>query len=384
MPTTSVETPRGATPSERGGSGIREIMELAMGRPDVARLEVGEPDFPCELHIAEAGAHASIAPVRYVQGAGIPELREAIARSLTVRYGADVDPARIIVTHGAAQGIALAFTLLLRTGDSVLVPDPAWPNYANVARAMGAVPRAYRLHADRGWMPDVESMFAAADERTRVIVLNSPGNPTGAVMPPGLVAEIVRRARQRGITVVSDEVYDEIIFEGTPAGAAFLDPDAVIAAFSFAKTYAMTGWRVGYLLVPAALSRTFANAQEATTSCLSPIVQAGALAAIEGPQDAVARMRDEYRARRDLLIVQLAGAGVRIDRPAGAFYAMLPVPAGIDARAAALELADRGVAMAPGSAFGSAATDRLRVSLASSREMLRTGVQRYLQWYGTR
>ncbi|MDL9978684.1 pyridoxal phosphate-dependent aminotransferase [Microbacterium sp. ASV49] len=373
-----------ATSARSGGSGIREIMELAMGREDIARLEVGEPDSPCAMHIAEAGVRACIAPVGYVQGAGVPELRVAIAKSLTRRYGSEVDPARIIVTHGAAQGIALAFSLLLRAGDSILVPDPAWPNYVNVARELGARPLAYSLRAENGWLPDVDTLFALADDRTRVLVLNSPGNPTGAVMPRALVAEIVARARSRGIMVVSDEVYDELIYEGRSAGAAFLEPDAVIAAFSFSKTYAMTGWRVGYLLVPPEMSTRFAYAQEATTSCLSPIVQVGALSALEGPQGAVSEMRDEYRARRDLLVAQLDAAGIRIEPPAGAFYALLPVPGGRDARDAALELIDHGVAMAPGTAFGAVAADRLRVSLASSRETLRIGLERYLAWYGAK
>jgi aspartate/methionine/tyrosine aminotransferase len=249
-----------------------------------------------------------------------------------------------------------------------------------MTRIRGAEPVRYPLRPDAGFVPDPDEVLALIGPQTRVVVLNSPGNPTGAVLPRSVVRRIVEGAAERGVMVVSDEVYDEIIFEGEPAGALEFG-DNVVSVFSFSKTYAMTGWRVGYLVMPAWLATLVGHVQEAIISCVSSVNQAAALAALTGPQDAVVAMRTAYRDRRDLALSLLAEAGITPPRPSGAFYLMVPLTEGVSSRDAALELVGRGVAFAPGSAFGSVASDQLRMSLASPPETIERGLSRFLSWY---
>ena len=262
----------------------------------------------------------------------------------------------------------------------MLVPDPAWPNYVMSALLRGAVPVPYQLRAANGFLPDLDELRSRITERTRLIVLNSPANPTGAVVPATTVAAIVELAAAHDIWVLSDEVYDELVFEGEMANAAQYDREHVIGVYSFSKTYSMTGWRVGYTASPRPLARLLGTLQEPTLSCISAVSQHAALAALEGPQQGVADKREIYRGRRDLVSGLLADGGFDAVRPAGAFYQMVPLAPGTDSRLAALDLVEHGVATAPGTAFGDVATDQLRVSLAASETALRTGLERLVAW----
>jgi len=362
-------------------SGIREILDLVLtSSMDIDRLEIGEPGFAAPPHVAEAAAVAARGDVRYTQSSGTLALRSALVESLASRYGAEIDPGCVVVSQGGSQGIAAVFEALVQPGDQVLLPDPAWPNYESMTRIRGGEPVRYPLHPDRGFVPDPDEVLALIGPSTRIVVLNSPGNPTGAVLPRAVVRRIVEGAAERGVMVVSDEVYDEIVFEGEPAGAREFG-DNVVSVFSFSKTYAMTGWRVGYLVMPAWLATLVGHIQEALISCVSSVNQAAALAALTGPQDAVASMRAAYRERRDLALALLSGAGIRPLRPSGAFYLMVPLAPGVSSRDAALELVGRGVSFAPGSAFGSVASDQLRMSLASGPATIERGLGRFLEWY---
>jgi len=362
-------------------SGIREILDLVLtSSMDIDRLEIGEPGFAAPPHVAEAAAVAARGDVRYTQSSGTLALRSALVESLASRYGAEIDPGCVVVSQGGSQGIAAVFEALVQPGDQVLLPDPAWPNYESMTRIRGGEPVRYPLHPDRGFVPDPDEVLALIGPSTRIVVLNSPGNPTGAVLPRAVVRRIVEGAAERGVMVVSDEVYDEIVFEGEPAGAREFG-DNVVSVFSFSKTYAMTGWRVGYLVMPAWLATLVGHIQEALISCVSSVNQAAALAALTGPQDAVASMRAAYRERRDLALALLSGAGIRPLRPSGAFYLMVPLAPGVSSRDAALELVGRGVSFAPGSAFGSVASDQLRMSLASGPATIERGLGRFLKWY---
>jgi len=362
-------------------SGIREILDLVLtSSMDIDRLEIGEPGFSAPPHVAEAAAIAARGDVRYTQSSGTLALRTALVDSLAARYGAAIDPGCVVVSQGGSQGIAAVFEALVQPGDEVLLPDPAWPNYESMTRIRGAVPVRYPLHPEAGFVPDPDEVLAMIGPTTRMVVLNSPGNPTGAVLPRAVVRRIVEGAAERGVMVVSDEVYDEIIFEGEPS-AAHEFGDNVVSVFSFSKTYAMTGWRVGYLVMPAWLATLVGHMQEALISCVSSVNQAAALAALTGPQDAVATMRDAYRDRRDLALRLLATADIRPLSPSGAFYLMVPLTPGVSSRDAALELVGRGVSFAPGSAFGSVASDQLRMSLASSPATIERGLGRFLDWY---
>lgn len=374
--------PRTAIPaSHLPHSGIREIVDLALGSSSpIIRLEIGEPDFPTPAHVIDAAFEAARTKSSYVQTAGIPALRKAITDRLAADYDVRAPIERVLISHGAVQAVDAVMAAVVAAGDEVLIPDPAWPNYEMQATLLGATPVHYGLRPEDAFQPDIAEIRALVTPRTRVIVINSPSNPTGAVMPAETVAAIVEFAVSRDILVISDEVYDEMVFDGGHTTAAALAPQNVVSVFSFSKTYAMTGWRVGYALVPSWLADTVVRILELQSSCVSSVTQAAALAAITGPQQIVAEMRDAYRRRRDLAVGILAGAGIEIVCPQGAFYLMLPLPADIAARDAALELVTQGVSFAPGTAFGRQTPHHLRVSLAAADETVREGLARFLTW----
>ncbi len=363
-------------------SGIREIVNLVMARPDagIIRLEVGEPDLPIEPHIVAAAQEAAALGVGYTQSFGIAALREAIVERLRSVAGLTYAADEIVIGQGGVQAMSVTFAALLDAGDEVLLPDPAWPNYAMTALLRGAVAVPYALPAANGFLPDVDQLRALITERTRLIVINSPANPTGAVFPAELVASIVELASEHDLWVLSDEVYDELVFEGAMANAAQYDRERVVGVYSFSKTYSMTGWRVGYAACPLPLAQLLGTLQEPMLSCISGVSQYAALAALRGPQEGVARKREVYRKRRDLVGALLRDGGFDAVRPAGAFYQMVPLAPGTDSRQAALDLVDHGVATAPGTAFGDVAADQLRLSLAASEEALRGGIERLVAW----
>lgn len=363
-------------------SGIREIVNVALARPHagIVRLEVGEPDLPIEAHIVAAAQDAATRGIGYTQSFGVLALREAIVERLQrvagLTYGVD----EIVVGQGGVQAMAVTFAALLDAGDEVLLPDPAWPNYAMTAVLRGAVVVPYALPASNDFLPDIEELRRLITPRTRLIVVNSPANPTGSVMPAELVAAIVELAAEHDLWVLSDEVYDELVFEGTMANAAQYDRERVIGIYSFSKTYSMTGWRVGYAACCRPLAQLLGTLQEPMLSCISGVSQHAAIAALQGPQDGVAGKREIYRARRDLAGSLLSDGGFDAVRPAGAFYQMVPLAPGTDSRRAALDLVEHGVATAPGSAFGVVAADQLRLSLAASEGELRSGIERITAW----
>jgi aspartate aminotransferase len=363
-------------------SGIREIVNLVINRPpgEVLRLEVGEPDFRTPEHIVHAAAEAAARGVGYTQSSGMLPLREALAARIARVGGVQYDASELVVAQGGVQGVSAVFAAILSPGDEVLLPDPAWPNYEMLVLLRGAVPVHYALPPSQGFVPDPSEVEGLVTPRTRAIVLNSPANPTGAVIDAEVVEALVRVAERHGVWLLSDEVYDELIFEGEPANAAQYGRDGVIGVYSFSKNYAMTGWRVGYVAVPKPLAALLTTIQEPLVSCISGVSQFAALAALEGPQGCVAEMRAAYQSRRDLIVSLLTSEGFDVVRPCGAFYQMLPFAPGVDSRAAAIDLVDHGVAVAPGTAFGSVAADHARLSLASSEQTIRGAVERIAAW----
>lgn len=361
-------------------SGIREIAHLAAVRDGCLRLEIGEPDFKTPDHIVEAAFEHARGGVGYTATAGIMPLREAIAAKISRVNGLDYSAEDIVVSQGAVQGIAACFMAVLEPGSQILLPDPAWPNYEMAAVLLGAEVVRYPLRAEAGFRPDPSEIETLITDRTRLIVVNSPGNPTGAVLPSGDASSVVEMAARNSVLVLSDEVYDEMYFDEPPVAAAQFDREFVIGAYSFSKTYAMTGWRVGYVAVPEGISKTLGILQEPFISSVSEVSQAAALAALQGPQDCVAVMRDAYKQRRDLLVSMFSDAGLDVSVPGGAFYMMWPLPPGVDAREAAFELLELGVSVAPGTAFGRVAFDQVRVSLASSKQCLTDAATKFLAW----
>jgi len=367
-------------------SGIREIYEAlgrwsGDGRP--IPFHFGMPDFDTPAHIKAAAAAALDAGfVKYTASAGIPELRAALARRLRLDNGIAVDPEReLVVTCGANEAIAAAITALVDPGDEVVLPDPAWPHYEYCVRLAGGVPVPCALREANGFAMDPDDVARCWTPSTRLVVINSPHNPTGGVMAPAAVAAIAALCQTRGAWLLSDEAYERLVFDGTHCSPAALPEggDAVLTVGCLSKTYAMTGWRIGYVAGPAAAIDAINRVHLYTVSCATSFAQKGAVAALDGDQSCVAAMRDAYRRRRDLLIGLLqAIPGVRVAPPAGAFYAFPNVSAfGRPSKAIALDLVQRaGVGAVHGSAFGAAGEGYLRIAYACSEDDIREGVAR--------
>jgi aspartate aminotransferase len=366
-------------------SRIREIMELAWKDAEAIHLEVGEPDFPTPEHVVEAAHEAALAGhTRYAPNAGIPELREALADKVTRRNGYEAHPDQVVVTQGGIQALYLVLRALLEPGDEVLLPDPAWPNFRMIAHLLGARVLSYPLVAEGDFLPRLEDLERLVTPRTRAILVNSPSNPLGTVVPGELVEALLAFARRQGLWYISDEVYDEVVFDDVfvSAGSVADPSDRLVSVYSFSKVYAMTGWRVGYLVAPPDLAKLLTGMQEPIISCVNTPAQMAALAAVTGPQNLVREMSEAYRARRDELLGILDRGGLPSSRPSGAFYVWTDVSeAGVPSMDFARFLIEREhVAVAPGSAFGGLGEGYMRLSLASSREDLVEGASRLVRF----
>jgi len=367
--------PLAPNPLQMPSSGIRQIMNLALTMENVLHVEVGEPDFPTPPHIvAAAHAAAEAGFTRYTANAGLPSLRQALAAKLARVNGLSPSPEQITVTVGAVSGLMLSLTALVEAGDEVLLPDPGWPNYEMMVRTLGATVVRYPLDPARGFLPDLNAMAALVTPRTRAIMLNSPGNPTGAVFPGDLVEGLVRLAEAHDLWIISDEVYEQIIFDGEHVSPARFDRDGrVISVFSFSKSYAMTGWRVGYLVAPPPVSAVINKLQEPFVSCASAVSQKAAEAALLGPQACVETMCHAYLRRRDLAVDLLKQYGLFTYAPRGAFYTMVDISrATLDTYGFAQHLLQtRRVAVAPGETFGPSGQGFVRIALCVADETLR-------------
>ena len=353
---------------------------------DICSLSAGEPDFDTPDFIVEATRQALRDGItRYGPAAGDPELREAVAEKLSSGNGIATSPEQVLITNGGKQAIYNLFQVLLNPDDEVLLPAPYWLSYPEMAALAGAKVKLIPTQAEEGFRLDLTDVEAAITPRSRLLVLNSPGNPTGRVMKRQEledVAELVRRHPQ--LLVMSDEIYEFLLAEGEQHHSfAAIAPDLADRCFTvngFAKGWAMTGWRLGYLAGHQDVIKAAAALQSQSTSNVCSFAQRGALAAIQGPRDCVSAMAESYNRRRQLLTEGLqAIEGITLVEPRGAFYAFpqLPESAGgsMDFCSRALEQA--GLAVVPGLAFGN---DRcIRLSCAVSRETIRDGLSRLTQ-----
>ena len=364
-------------------SGIRRITNAAVAMPDCIRLEMGEPQFATPEHICDAAARAARDGfTKYTVSQGLLSLREAMSAKLARVNGLDVPPDRLVATNGALSGLFTTCLALLAPGDEMLIPDPGWPNWEMMIIAAGGRAVRYPTPRENGFLPRPEAMDALVTPRTRAIIINSPSNPTGTVMPAALIEAMVEFAGRHDLWVISDECYDECVFDGEHVSTARFDTDGrVISLFSCSKTYAMTGWRVGYAAVPQSSIDVIAKLQQPVLGNICSIAQKAAEAAFEGPQDCVGEMRDYYRARRDQAVAMLADAGLPVDAPGGAFYAMVDVSAANpDATAFALDLLyHHRVAVAPGETFGPGGAGLVRVALCASEAAIAEGLGRLIE-----
>ena len=375
----------------------------AEGRP-VISYAAGEPDFATPDHIVEAALVATRDPrnYRYTPAAGLPELREAVAAKTLRDSGLEVGAGQVVVTNGGKQAVYQAFQVLLDEGDEVLVPTPYWTTYPEAIKLAGGRQVDVFAGADQGYLVTVEQLEAARTDRTKVLLFVSPSNPTGAVYAPEQVKAIGEWALEHGIWIVSDEIYQNLTYaddvDGVPPRAVSIVEavpelaNQTILVNGVAKTYAMTGWRLGWMVGPADVIKGAANLQSHLTSNVSNISQRAAIAALNGPQDAVEEMRRAFDRRRRTIVAELSKIeGVTVPVPQGAFY-VYPDVSGLLGRewggvtpTTSLELADlmleqAEVAAVPGEAFGP--SGYLRLSYALGDDPLLEGIQRLQRLFG--
>jgi aspartate/methionine/tyrosine aminotransferase len=365
-------------------SRIVEVWKLGFQIPDVIGLWVGEGDLPTPAFICDAAAAAlKRGETFYTHKRGIPELRQALIDYHQRIYRIRLTDDRIAVTSAGMNALMLAMECLVGPGDNAVCVTPVWPNIFATIEIMGAQVRHLPLDPmPTGWQLDLERLFAACDERTRVIYLASPGNPSGWVMPRAKQQALLDFARKRGIWIVADEVYARIVYDGALAAPSFLElaepDDALVVVNSFSKAWAMTGWRIGWMIMPARLTAAVDKLIEFNTSGAQPFLQRGCVAALTQGEPFVAEMVARYRTSRDLVLQRLgAMKRVRVVRPEAAFYLMFSVDGMTDALAFAKRLVtETRVGLAPGSAFGPGGDGHLRLCFASSLDRLSQAMDR--------
>ena len=353
----------------------------ARGR-DVVHLEIGEPDFDTPAHIVNAAQRAlESGYTHYGPPVGLPELREAIADDVSRFRGISVNPDQVVVTPGAKPIMFYAILALAQPGDEVIYPDPGFPIYESVIRFAGARPVPIALREERAFSLDVNELAELITERTRLLIINSPQNPTSGIIPPGDLEAIAEIVVDKGIPVLADEIYSRILYEGEFHSISVYEgmQDQTIILDGFSKTYAMTGWRIGYGVMPRSLAEKFGLLMVNSNSCTASFTQRAALAALQGPQDNVHAMVAEFRRRRDIFVAGLREIpGIRCPLPGGAFYLF---PNIADLGLSAQEFADYllyegNVAALSGHDFGACGEGHLRFSYANSVENIHKALKR--------
>lgn len=365
-------------------NGICEIADMGRDDPDVIKLWIGEGDLPTAPFISEAAVAALRAShTRYTYSHGLPRLRQALSDYHARHWGVRVPAERFTVTVGGMNAIMQAMQAVLEPGDEVLHPAPAWPNLGGVVRILGGVPVSVALGRDAQdrLSLDLDAFFAAVTSRTRVIAINSPSNPTGWVMGKADMARLVAFARERGIWILSDEVYNHFTY-GNAIAPSFLEvtepDDRLLVSNTFSKNWAMTGWRAGWLIFPRGMAEVFDNLGQYNTTSIPTFIQHAAVAALDEGDDFIRAMVARCAESRRIFLEGLAALpGVRVSVPEGAFYLLFAIDSEPDARTAAIRLLrEAKVGVAPGTAFGPEGAGWMRLCFAVSPELARETIAR--------
>ena len=360
----------------------------ATGR-SIIHLQIGEPDFDTPENVRDAAKNALDAGMtHYPPFAGLPDLRAAIAADTTERRGFAVEPSNVFVTVGGKGVMVYAIMGLVDPGDEVILPDPGYPIYDSITRFVGGTSVPIPIRMENDFRLDVDELASLITPRTKLLVLNSPANPTGGVLTRDDIERIAELALRHDLVVLSDEIYSRILYDGAEhVSIASIEgmAERTIVLDGFSKTYAMTGWRMGYAIVPDWLVKTYSQLIINTISGVTAFAQAGAIEALRGPQGDVDQMVREFNARRDLIVDGLnAIPGIRCHRPTGAFY-VFPDVSGTGLTGADLAerlLQEAGVCVLAGTAFGGVGRDHIRISYANSRENLLEALTRIRAFVG--
>jgi aspartate aminotransferase len=330
------------------------------------KFNLGDTDMPTPPQIVEAAYDAiKQGKTKYSSAAGEKKLREELARI----HGVSVD--NVVITTGSKWAVFSLMFLLLKRGENVVVPSPHWTSYELAAKKVGAEPRFLKADLESDWRIDVEKLAKLIDEKTRLLIINSPSNPTSKVIDEKTFGEIVQLAESRGVTVLSDEVYSDISFVKAKSILDFSENHILVNSFS--KTFAMTGWRIGYAIVEEELAQRMIKLNQITTTCVPAFIQYGALKGLESRKKIADDIREQFRLRADVAIKVLSNSGMKFARPDAPFY-LFPKVDGLDSERFALNLLDRGVAVAPGTAFGDY-REYFRIALTVNEEKVREGLE---------
>ncbi len=359
----------------------------AQGRR-IIHLEIGQPDFPTPANVSEAGIAAiHLGKTKYTPPAGIPLFRELIAEAAGRQRGLNIDPAQVVVGTGSKPGLFFPTLALVNPGDEVLYPDPGFPTYEAMIRVAGGIPVPVPLREENQFSFDLEVFDARVSDRTKLIVLNSPGNPTGGVIPLEDLKHVAEKARQHNCWVLSDEIYTQLVYDGILAHSiaevdGMLERTVIVDGFS--KTYSMTGWRLGYMIAPLLLAERLELLLTHATGCSAAFTQYAGMEALNGPQDFVAEMVTEYRHRRDRML-ELVNAipGVHAQKPQGAFYIFANVKSyGLSSKEIATRLiSEAGVAILAGTDFGAGGEGYIRLVYAVSLQNIEQGLEKIAAWF---
>ena len=348
-------------------SGIRKMFEGA--GPNSINLGLGQPDFDTPQHIKQAAIDAiNDGFTGYTAGPGIPELLQALSSKFKDQNNFEVAPNEIIVTSGASEALELAMASLVNPGDNVLIANPGFVSYNSLVHIMGGSVTPLPLADDLTISPDV--VMENVSPKTKAVIINSPANPTGAVQSKSDMKAFAEIADDHNITIISDEVYEHFIYEGEHVSPAQFS-DNVITINAVSKTFSMTGWRIGYVAAKKEYTEQMIKVHQYVQACANSIAQKAAYAAVSGPMDSVYTMRDEFKARRDMLVEGLNSIGLKCESPKGAFYAFPEVPEGTTSAEVASKLISNGVIVVPGTAFGDRGEGHIRLSYASSMDNLK-------------
>ena len=369
-------------------SPIRQMFNKAAGLTDVVSFTVGEPDFQTPRHIVDAAAKALYdGEHRYTPNAGILPLRQAIARTTARSHGLSYDPeSQIIVTAGGMEALLLTMLTITDPGDEWILGDPCWTNYSRQVLICGGKPVFVEVNEENSFHFDPEALEKAITSKTKGFVVNSPSNPTGGIASRELLEKLAEIAIRHDLYVISDEVYDHLTYEDNEVFSIACLPgmaERTIVVNSFSKTYAMTGWRVGYALGPSEIIGNMVKLQENVAACVNSAAQFGAIAALEGPREPVQEMQAAYRRRRELIVKGFSEIdGLSCFAPQGAFYALVNISAtGMKAMDFAMDLLEKErVIVVPGHAFGEKSDCYVRLSFATSEENIREGLKRIARY----